>query len=104
MSVSDIVTETDIKKTIKESEPDKFDVLLLNDDVTTVEFVLHLLKSVFGKTADQAEAIVHAIEKNNAGVAGTYFFEIAEQKGIEGTLMAREEGHPLQIKIQKSKS
>jgi ATP-dependent Clp protease adaptor protein ClpS len=80
-----------------------YDVLFLNDDVTTVEFVILVLKQIFHKTQEEAIKITEAIHSNGQGIVGTYLFEIAEQKGIETTLLAREEGFPLQVKVQKQK-
>jgi ATP-dependent Clp protease adaptor protein ClpS len=88
---------------IKTEEPGMYDVLFLNDDVTTVEFVILVLKQIFHKTQEEAIKITEAIHSNGQGIVGTYLFEIAEQKGIETTLLAREEGFPLQVKVQKQK-
>ena len=95
--------KTDIREKIKTEEPGLYDVLFLNDDVTTVEFVISVLKQIFNKTQDEAIKITEAVHKNGQGVVGTYLFEIAEQKGIETTLLAREAGYPLQVKVQKQK-
>jgi len=95
--------KTETREKIKNEEPGLYDVLFLNDDVTTVEFVILVLKQIFHKTPDEAIKITEAIHKNGQGIVGTYLFEIAEQKGIETTLLAREEGYPLQVKIQKQK-
>ncbi len=95
--------KTETREKIKNEEPGLYDVLFLNDDVTTVEFVILVLKQIFHKTPDEAIKITEAIHKNGQGVVGTYLHEIAEQKGIETTLLAREEGFPLQVKVQKQK-
>ena len=95
--------KTETRDKFKTEEPGMYDVLFLNDDVTTVEFVIKVLKQIFNKTQDEAIKITEAIHSNGQGIVGTYLFEIAEQKGIETTLLAREEGFPLQIKVQKQK-
>ena len=101
----DIATaiKTETKEKIKTEEPGLYDVLFLNDEVTTVEFVIKVLKQIFHKTQEEAIKITEYIHKNGQGVVGTYLYEIAEQKGIESTLLAREEGYPLQVKVQKQK-
>ena len=103
--MADIATaiKTETKEKIRTEEPGQYDVLFLNDEVTTVEFVIKVLKQIFHKTQDEAIKITEYIHKNGQGVVGTYLFEIAEQKGIETTLLAREEGYPLQVKVQKQK-
>jgi ATP-dependent Clp protease adaptor protein ClpS len=95
--------KTETREKIKSEEPGMYDVLFLNDDVTTVEFVVKVLKQIFNKTQEEAIKITEAIHSNGQGIVGTYLFEIAEQKGIETTLLAREEGYPLQVKVQKQK-
>jgi len=95
--------KTETREKLKTAEPDKYDVLFLNDEVTTVEFVIKVLKQIFNKTHDESIKICEYIHNNGQGVVGTYLYEIAEQKGIETTVVAREEGFPLQVKVQKQK-
>ena len=103
MTVTDIAIKTQTQEKIKVEEPAKYDVILLNDEVTTYDFVIKVLKQIFHKTDEQAMALTKHIHEKGSGVVGTYLYEIAEQKGIETTLLAREEGYPLQVKVQKSK-
>ena len=103
MTVADTAIKTQTQEKIKLEEPAKYDVILLNDDVTTYDFVIKVLKQIFHKTDDQAMALTKHIHEKGSGVVGTYLYEIAEQKGIETTLLAREEGYPLQVKVQKSR-
>ena len=76
-------------------------MVFVNDDVTTVEFVIKVLKNIFHKTTEQAVALTTHIHEKGKGVVGTYLYEIAEQKGIETTVLARDEGYPLQVKVQR---
>lgn len=100
MTISDIKTAT--KEKLKVDEPSMYDVIFLNDEVTTFDFVMKVLKQIFNKTNDQALALTKHIHEEGKGVVGTYLHEIAEQKGIETTVLARDEGFPLQVKIQKN--
>jgi len=100
--MTDTAIKTLTKEKIKIEEPSKYDVLFLNDEVTTFEFVVKVLVQIFGKTADQAIEITKVIHEQGKGVVGTYLHEIAEQKGIETTVLARDEGYPLQVKVQKN--
>ena len=95
----DIQTLT--KEKIKLEEPPMYDVVFLNDNITTTDFVVRVLKQIFNKTQEQADSITKYIHEHGEGVVGTYVHEVAEQKGIETTLLARQEGMPLQVKVKK---
>ena len=60
--------------------PERFNVVLLNDDFTPMDFVVQLLVEIFNRTIDEARDITMQIHDNGKGIAGTYGFEIAEQK------------------------
>ena len=89
------------KEKVKLDEPGLYDVIFLNDNITTQEFVIRVLKQIFNKTQEQADTIMKKIHSDGQGVVGSYVHEVAEQKGIETTLLARQEGMPLQIKVKK---
>ena len=101
--MTDTAIRTETKEKIKLEEPAKYDVIFLNDEVTTYDFVIKVLKQIFHKTDEQAIALTKHIHEKGSGVVGTYLYEIAEQKGIETTVLARDEGYPLQVKVQKTK-
>jgi len=101
--LSDTAVRTETREKIKIEEPGKYDVIFLNDEVTTYDFVIKVLKQIFHKTDEQAMALTKHIHDKGSGVVGTYLYEIAEQKGIETTVLARDEGFPLQVKVQKTK-
>ena len=98
---TDIQTLT--KEKIKLDEPGLYDVIFLNDNITTIEFVVKVLKQIFGKTQEQAEAITRRIHDDGQGVVGSYVHEVAEQKGIETTVLSRNNNYPLQVKIEADK-
>ena len=100
MTTADIQTLT--KDKLQLDEPPKYNVVFLNDDVTTYEFVIKVLKNIFNKTEQEAKDLTQSINQTGKGIAGTYLYEIAEQKGIETTVLARDEGFPLQVKVQKN--
>ena len=93
--------QTLTKEKIKLQEPGLWDVIFLNDNITTMEFVIKVLKQIFGKTQEQAENITKQIHDQGQGIVGSYVHEVAEQKGIETTVLARDEGYPLQVKVQR---
>jgi ATP-dependent Clp protease adaptor protein ClpS len=93
-------TKTTSKSASKNEEPGKFKVIVCNDDTTPIEFVVAMLISVFRH--DQKSALELTLKIHNAGsaVAGIYSYEVAEQKGIDATNLARANGHPLIIKVE----
>ena len=97
----DLGIKTLTKEKIKLDEPGLYDVIFLNDNITTQEFVIRVLKQIFNKTQEQADTIMKKIHNDGQGIVGSYVHEVAEQKGIETTLLARQEGMPLQIKVKK---
>lgn len=103
-----VTTSDKVDVTVKEQDrvayPAMYDVIFLNDDFTPMDFVIHILMSLFGHDALAAENVTHRIHEDGQGVAGSYFLEIAEQKASEATLMSRQNEFPLQIKVVKHDS
>ena len=77
------------------SAPKRFKVLMHNDDYTTMEFVIHILKKYFSKTEDEAHKIMLDVHNNGFGVCGIYTFEIAETKVTKVMEEARKREFPL---------
>jgi len=101
MSIMDIGVKTLTKEKVKLDEPSLYDVIFLNDNITTQQFVIKVIKQIFNKTQEQAEVIMKKIHTNGQGTVGSYVHEVAEQKGIETTLLARQENYPLQVKVKR---
>lgn len=80
--------------------PSLFNVIYVNDNVTTMEFVIETLKSVFGHDEETALAIMQKVHEAGSAVAATLPYELAEQKGVEVTLMARNNGFPLAVRLE----
>jgi ATP-dependent Clp protease adaptor protein ClpS len=83
------------------TEPPMYKVLLLNDDYTTMDFVIAVLVQVFGKTAGEATRIMLDVHRRGAGVCGIYSFEIAETKVETVHSLARENGFPLKCTMER---
>ena len=79
--------------------PSLWKVVFLNDDSTPMELVIDILTDVFKHTESSAKQVTLEIHETGSGVAGVYSFEIAEQKGIEATTLARQQGSPLRIQV-----
>lgn len=75
--------------------PRKYKVLLHNDDYTTMEFVIYVLIKHFGKTEEEAHAIMLKVHNEGIGVCGVYTYEVAETKVAKVSREAEENGHPL---------
>src|SRR6056300_1141831 len=80
-------------------EPPMYRVIYLNDEVTTVEFVVETLVNIFDHSINAANALAVYIHASGSGVAAILPYEIAEQKGVEVTHLARANGYPLAIKL-----
>lgn len=86
----------------KQIDPPQFKVVLLNDDYTTMEFVVHVLETVFQKTPAEAYRIMMAVHLNGKGIAGIYPWEVAETKVEVVTTMARDAGFPLRAVTEEA--
>jgi len=89
-----------IKPNLSLKEPPLFKIIYLNDDVTSMEFVVSSLIDYFNYNPDTASAITIDIHEKGSAVVAVLPYEIAEQKGIEVTLEARAQGYPLQVKVE----
>jgi ATP-dependent Clp protease adaptor protein ClpS len=99
MAHTDLEVKIDEKIKTIITEPKRYKVIFLNDDKTPIEFVIELLMTVFKHTDETAKDITLKVHNEGSAVVGVYTFEIAEQKGVESTHLARQAGFPLQIKI-----
>lgn len=81
--------------------PSLYKVLLHNDDYTTQEFVVSLLKTVFHKTEPEAVQIMLQVHQQGFGTAGVYPYEIAETKVARALLVARQHEFPLQCTLER---
>ena len=93
--------KTKQKQDTKLKKPDMYKVLLLNDHYTTMEFVVHILRTVFHKQTMEATRIMLDAHKKGKGVVGTYPYDIAVTKQVRVLRMAREAEYPLECVIEK---
>ena len=87
---------------VQKREPTEYMVVLLNDDYTTMDFVIRVLETVFQKSPAEAYRVMMHVHVNGRGIAGVYPFEIAETKVDTVATMARDEGFPLKATIEES--
>jgi len=94
-------TGTITKSRQKTKKPDLYKVLLLNDDYTPMEFVIHVLERVFNKGQEDAMRIMLHVHQNGVGVCGVFTYEVAETKVTQVMDFARKHEHPLQCTMEK---
>jgi len=85
----------------KTKKPSLYKVLLLNDDYTPMEFVIHVLEKFFNKGREDATRIMLHVHHKGVGICGVYTYEVAETKVTQVVDFARQNGHPLQCTMEK---
>ena len=96
---SGIGVETKVRP--KTKKPSLYKVLLLNDDYTPMEFVVHVLERFFAKQHEEAVEIMLHVHQRGVGICGVYTFEVAETKVTQVIELARRHQHPLQCTMEK---
>ena len=96
-SSTGIITETKPRT----KKPSMYKVLMLNDDYTPMEFVIHVLVRFFGKSQEDATKVMLHVHQRGVGLCGVYSYEIAENKVTQAVDFARKHHHPLQCTLEK---
>jgi ATP-dependent Clp protease adaptor protein ClpS len=92
-----VVTQTRTKT----KKPSMYRVLMMNDDYTPMEFVVHVLERFFHKNAEEATVIMLHVHQKGVGICGVFPYDIAETKVVQTTDYARRNQHPLQCTMEK---
>ena len=95
----DAAVATEVRR--KVARPDRYKVLLYNDDFTPMEFVVAILERIFGKSPAAATQIMLQIHRSGLGVAGVYLLEVAETKVVAVHRAAEVRGYPLRAGVEK---
>ncbi|MFC3125847.1 ATP-dependent Clp protease adapter ClpS [Pseudoroseomonas globiformis] len=90
-----------VKAKPRTRKPAMYKVLMLNDDYTPMEFVVHVLERFFQKSRDEATRIMLHVHRRGVGVCGVFTYEVAETKVTQVMDLARQNQHPLQCTIEK---
>lgn len=90
-----------LKTRPKTKKPSMYKVLLLNDDYTPMEFVVHVLESIFHKSRQEATDIMMQVHRRGVGTCGIYTFEVAETKVAQVMDFARVNEQPLQCTMER---
>jgi ATP-dependent Clp protease adaptor protein ClpS len=94
-------TDVIVKSKPKTKTPSMYKVLMLNDDYTPMEFVVHVLEKFFGKNRPEATRIMLHVHQRGVGVCGVFTYEVAETKVNSVVDYARRHQHPLQCTLEK---
>ncbi|MEX2270321.1 MAG: ATP-dependent Clp protease adaptor ClpS [Vicinamibacterales bacterium] len=84
----------------REKEPDQHQVVLLNDDYTTMEFVMEVLEAVFHKSPAEAYRIMMLVHTQGRGICGVYTWEVAETKAQTVIALAQQAGFPMRAIVE----
>ena len=86
----------------KTKKPSMYNVLLMNDDYTPMEFVVMVLEKIFNKKQEEATQIMLHVHQKGIGICGTFTYEVADSKCKAVTDLAKKNEHPLQCTMEKS--
>lgn len=100
--MTDAVTKTRDLVVTRIKEPSRWKVVILNDDVTPMELVIAILMSVFRHSEEDAKTLTLKIHTEGRAIAGIYPFEIAEQKAVDATNIAKNNNSPLKIQLEEN--
>ena len=95
-------SSSSVEEITKLKTPSRYNVVLLNDDSTPQEFVVNVLQTIFNRSTEQANVVMLEVHEKGRGIAGTYSYEVAEQKCVETITDARRNQFPLDVTIEKA--
>ncbi len=94
-------TQHELEEIVEIKYPKKYNVFILNDNYTSMEFVIDILMSIFHKNYEQAESIMLEVHKKERGLCGVYTHEIAETKVNQVIKKAQDSGFPLKATMEE---
>lgn len=92
----------EVAETIRLRTPSKYNVIMLNDDSTPMDFVVNVLTTIFGHDTESAKSVMLEVHEKGRAVCGTYSYEVAEQKCVETITEARRNSYPLDVTVEKN--
>ncbi|MCI1207969.1 MAG: ATP-dependent Clp protease adaptor ClpS [Treponema sp.] len=93
---------TDVYSDVELEMPPNFNVIFFNDDYTTMDFVVNVLKSVFHKSDFEAEKLMNSVHTKGSAIVGTYTYDIAATRVTITRNLARKEGFPLRVEMENA--
>lgn len=94
-------TKRELENEVSLMEPREYQVLLLNDDYSSMDFVIEVLMTIFHKTYEESEKIMLEVHKKERGLCGVYTYEVAETKVAQVAQKARKSGFPLKAVMEE---
>lgn len=96
-----MATDLELENIIKIKYPNKYKVYILNDDYTSMDFVVDILMTIFHKSYEEAENVMLEVHKKEKGLCGIYTHEIAETKVMQVIKKAKDSGFPLKATMEE---
>jgi ATP-dependent Clp protease adaptor protein ClpS len=96
-----VSTKRELENEVSLMEPREYQVLLLNDDYSSMDFVIEVLMTIFHKTYEESEKIMLEVHKKERGLCGVYTYEVAETKVAQVAQKARKSGFPLKAVMEE---
>jgi ATP-dependent Clp protease adaptor protein ClpS len=93
--------EVDIDTEFDFISPGMYKVIIQNDDHTPMDFVIAVMMHIFKHNEERARELTMQIHEQGSAIAGVYTYEVAEQKGVESTMLARQNGWPLAVRVEE---
>jgi ATP-dependent Clp protease adaptor protein ClpS len=91
-----------VRKKHRLKEPEDYKVILLNDDYTSMDFVVFILSEIFHKSNEEAEKVMYIIHNSGRAVAGVYSFDLAKTKSTQVHNLAQQNNFPLKCILEKA--
>ena len=98
--MAEVAIKPKTKNSVTVEEPRKYNVVFMNDNVTSMDFVIQLLAEIFGYDHARSYEIMMQVHEQGQAVVATYYYELAEQKALKCTYAARRNGFPLEVKVR----
>ena len=95
-------TKHELEGELSVREPKQYLVYLLNDDYTSMDFVIDVLMNIFQKNYQEAEQIMLDVHKKDRGICGVFTYEVAETKVMQVSKLSREQGFPLKATMEEA--
>ena len=102
MTETNTKTRVLIQPNLELEPPKNYKIIYVNDEITTVEFVIESLITIFDYSSTVAEDISKQIHEKGSAAVAVLPYELAEQKGVEVTVLARNNGFPLQVRLEQA--
>lgn len=99
-TVGDTQTITRVKPREDVAPPKNFRVIYINDEITTMDFVVSTLMEIFEHSSESAHNLTRQVHEEGSATVAVLPYELAEHKGVEVTVLARANGFPLQVRVE----